>query len=220
MLRVDIHKTYKSKTDATRVSCAAVFKEKEITVLFGQSGSGKTSILRMISGLDQPDTGTIVYDGATWFDHTSFTPVKGRSIGMVFQDFNLFKHMSVLQNLAYAANGKMPDQLEKLAEDLGISELYARYPHQLSKGQQQKVAIIRSLCVDSKVLLLDEPFSALDDDAILELMDLLDQIKTEMRITIILVTHRKDVVLKMAQSVVMLETGVQGLPQDLIERTF
>lgn len=220
MLSIDIHKTFKNKKESISVSCKGSFVRGEVTALFGKSGSGKTSVLRMIAGLDKPDKGTISFDNEFWFDEHNNVPLKNRSVGMVFQDFNLFKNMSVLDNLEYAADGVLPNSIEKLCNDLGVTELFQRYPNELSKGQQQKVAILRSMCVQSNILLLDEPFSALDDDSILELMEVVDKLLEELVPIVILVTHRRDVILRMATSVIMLDPNEQGNPDKLLKKVF
>lgn len=218
MLSIDIHKTYVNKSESVEVACKGSFVRGEVTALFGKSGLGKTSVLRMIAGLEIPDKGTIRFDGEMWFDKDQITPLKERKVGMVFQDFNLFKNMSVLQNLAYASDGVLKPNIQKLCQDLGIDQLFQRYPHQLSKGQQQKVAIIRSMCIQSDVLLLDEPFSALDDDSILDLIEVINKLLKELVPIVILVTHRRDVILNMATSVIILDTNEQGKPENLLER--
>lgn len=220
MLDIDIHKKFESKTQTTNIACKGTFKEGETTALFAKSGLGKTSVLRMIAGLEKPDSGAIIFNGVAWFDHVSTMSVKERPVGMVFQDFNLFKNMTVLQNLVFAADGALSEKSQNLCRDLGITEFFERYPNELSKGQQQKVAIVRSLCLDIKVLLLDEPFSALDDDSIVELIKVLDILREDLELTVILVTHRKEVILKAAQTVVMMEGGMQGSPQELIKKAF
>jgi ABC-type sulfate/molybdate transport systems ATPase subunit len=220
LLDIDLHKTLTSKRQTTKISCKAQFQNGEITALYGKSGSGKTTILRMIAGLEHPDDGTIFYGGVAWVDHISYVPLQERSVGLVFQDYNLFEHMSVERNLTFAADGNLSASLIELCDQIGIKELFDRCPNELSKGQQQKVAIIRSLALNNEVLLLDEPFSALDDDSIVEIIEILEKLRDQQNLAIVLVTHRKDVILKMADSVVILEKSEQGNPIDLIEKKF
>ena len=216
MLSVDIHKPFKKQENG--ISLKAEFAPGQITAIYGRSGLGKTTVLRMIAGLEDPDSGTIIYNGVAWFDNAVLVPLKNRPVGMVFQDYNLFRNMTVLGNLVYAAGSTLSEKLQKMAEDLGITDLYNRYPNELSKGQQQKAAILRSICLETEILLLDEPFSALDDASILELINVLDKLRETMNITIVLVTHRTDVILRMANAVINVETGEQGAPQQLLKQ--
>lgn len=217
MLEIDIHKALGGSTN---VNLKASFESGKITALYGPSGMGKTTVLRLIAGLDKPDSGSISWEGKSWYSNNELVPLKDRPVGMVFQDYNLFKNMTVRENLTFATKGELPQNFEDFASKFAIKSLFERKPNELSKGQQQKVSILRSLCQRNKVLLLDEPFSALDDDSILELIEAIQIIRKEGRTTIILVTHRKDVILKMADSVVILESGKQGSPEYLLEKLF
>jgi molybdate transport system ATP-binding protein len=222
LLELDIHKTFKSKTRNVELSCKAHAKAGEITALFGKSGVGKTTVLRMIAGLERPDGGTITFNDKPWYTTPSEVPLKDRPVGFVFQDFNLFRNMTVKQNLEYAAGGGVPQKVLELIEELAVTSLLASFPYELSKGQQQKIAILRSICIPNEVLLLDEPFSALDDESILEIINVLEKLKADFGLTIILVTHRKDVILRTADSVVEMEDtkSRQGEPKELIHLAF
>jgi molybdate transport system ATP-binding protein len=222
LLEINIHKAFKSKSREKEIRCEAQFKKGQTTALYGKSGEGKTSVLRMIAGLETPDKGEIKLDEKIWFSASKKAPIEERSVGMVFQDFNLFKNMTIRQNLEYAANGKLPEQIENLLNELKFSSFLNNYPSELSGGQQQKAAIIRSICLENEVLLLDEPFSALDDDSILELISVIERLKEELNIVVVIVAHRKDVILRMAQSVVVMDkkSCVQGEPKELIKLSF
>lgn len=171
----------------------------EILVLFGPSGTGKTSVLNAIVGLLDPDDGEIEIDGHTVFrratgaPHVS-EPSRVRRVGYVFQGYALFPHMTALQNVAYPLR-RRPDRgrlaLELLAA-LGMEQLAARYPDQLSGGQQQRVALARALALDSSVLLLDEPFAALDGALRERLQHDLRRLQQERSLAVIVVTHDLD----------------------------
>lgn len=218
MLKIDVHKILGKGANQFEVQLQGVFRQNEITALHGPSGSGKSTILRLIAGLDHPTAGNISFSDKKWFDNGVICPLKKRPVGIVFQDHNLFRNMSVERNLAFASDGEVTDEVKSFAEQMKITEVFDRYPHQLSKGQQQKVAILRCLSQKNEVLLMDEPFSALDDESILDLIHMIDQIREQTEMVIIIVSHRKDVILKMADSVVMMETAEQGNPKDLIHR--
>jgi len=182
----------------------------EFVTLFGPSGAGKTSLLRMISGLMQPDEGRIIVDGETWFDSAadiSLPPHRRRS-GFVFQDYALFPHMTVRQNLEYGLSGK-PDHagIEELLKLAGLSDLKDRYPQSLSGGQKQRAALARALARRPELLLLDEPLSALDPDMRSRLQDVVLEFHRKFGVTTILVSHTPAEIFKLSQRVYMLDHG-------------
>ncbi len=132
-----------------------------VTVLFGPSGSGKTTLLRMLAGLERPDAGSIVFRDRTWFDSARglHLPPQQRRAGFLFQDYALFPHLTVLENIAYAAS---PQIARKLLDTFGLADLAPNKPRTLSGGEQQRVALARALAAEPALLLLDEPLSALD----------------------------------------------------------
>jgi len=164
----------------------------EIVALKGVSGAGKSTILRLISGLEEPKSGSIILDR---IDITN-VPTYSRDIGYVFQDFALFPHLKIADNLKFGiSNLSKKVQTEKVlryAKLFEIEELLKRYPHQISGGQKQRVAIVRSIITEPKVLLLDEPMSALDEDLKVNIRKFLRTILKELKITTIVVTHDKN----------------------------
>jgi len=164
----------------------------EIVALKGVSGAGKSTILRLISGLEEPKSGSIILDE---IDITN-VPTYSRDIGYVFQDFALFPHLKIADNLKFGiSNLSKKVQTEKVlryAKLFEIEELLKRYPHQISGGQKQRVAIVRSIITEPKVLLLDEPMSALDEDLKCNIRKFLRTILKELKITTIVVTHDKN----------------------------
>lgn len=175
----------------------------EITALIGESGCGKTTILRMIAGLESLDAGTIHLAGK---NITSVKPSK-RSIGMVFQDLALFPHMTVSDNIAFGISAGAKTRVEELLELTDLEGLGGRYPHELSGGQKQRVALARSLGTNPKVLLLDEPFSNLDEMTHERVRTEIHQLIKELGITTILVTHHPIDSFMMADRVAILKKG-------------
>ena len=169
----------------------------EILVLFGPSGAGKTQTLNAIAGLMTPDAGEITLDGTVFFRSSvagspkSNLPARKRHVGYVFQQYALFPHLSALENVAYALwrQPRARERAEALLERMRLIELANRYPHELSGGQQQRVAIARALAMEPRVLLLDEPFSALDSEIRNQLHQDLLRLQAEAELIVIYVTH-------------------------------
>lgn len=171
---------------------------KSIAAIFGPSGSGKTTVLKCIAGLLNPVSGSIVMDDDVWYDAkngVNATPQK-RKVGMVFQNPSLFPHLNVEKNISFGISEQAPEiinsRVQHLAEIMQIPSLLGRLPSEISGGQAQRVAIARALAPQPRLLLLDEPFSALDAELRAELGSRLQQILSEEDLTIVLVTHFVD----------------------------
>jgi len=190
---------------------------REIVVLFGPSGSGKTTILNCIAGLVHPDAGQIALDGQHFFQQGKKPlPVQKRKVGYLFQDYALFPHMTVAQNIRYgmkAGKAGKPGRtdtetgLGRLLATVGIAHLLDNYPHQLSGGQKQRVALVRALATAPDILLLDEPLSALDADTRRQCQDELLRLHAEWNIPFLLVTHDRDEAEKLADVILLVEHG-------------
>lgn len=208
------------------VSCRADFELGKTSAIYGRSGVGKSTILRIIAGLDEADNGKIRYKDEIWYDQTKKINLSlaARKVGFVFQDYNLFPNMTVEGNLKYASiTNQISDQTRHLLEVTDLIKLFQAYPRELSGGERQRVSIVRALCQKPRILLLDEPFSALDDASIGDLIRELRVVQEEAGATILMVSHRKDVIFEMADSVVHLKddgTIAQGKPMDLLTKTF
>lgn len=185
----------------------------ELVALLGPSGCGKTTLLRIIAGLENPDSGAILFGG----QDTTHVHVRERHIGFVFQHYALFRHMTVFENIAFGLRVKPKNeqltesQIQKKVHDLldlvQLSALANRFPTQLSGGQRQRVALARALAVDPKVLLLDEPFGALDAKVRKELRRWLRRLHDELHIATIFVTHDQEEALEVADRVVVMNKG-------------
>ncbi|MBB5019977.1 sulfate transport system ATP-binding protein [Chitinivorax tropicus] len=185
----------------------------ELLALLGPSGCGKTTLLRIIAGLETPDSGQILFHG----EDTTDTHVRERQVGFVFQHYALFRHMTVFENVAFGLRVRprktRPSEAEikrKVHELLGLVQLdwlADRYPAQLSGGQRQRIALARALAVEPKVLLLDEPFGALDTKVRKELRRWLRRLHDEMHITSVFVTHDQEEALEVADRVVVMNKG-------------
>ncbi|GAB4426071.1 MAG: sulfate ABC transporter ATP-binding protein [Turneriella sp.] len=185
----------------------------ELLALLGPSGCGKTTLLRIIAGLEFPDTGSIRFDGK---DVQSLS-AKDRNVGFVFQHYALFKHMTIFDNVAFGlkvrkrrerpSKTEIRERVMELLSLVQLSNLEDRYPHQLSGGQRQRVALARALAVRPRVLLLDEPFGALDAQVRKELRRWLRKLHDEIHITSIFVTHDQEEALEVADRVVILNKG-------------
>ncbi len=180
-----------------------------ITSLLGPSGSGKTTVLRMIAGLEEPDAGSVSIEGL----ECTHTAVQRRGVGFVFQGYALFEHLDVRGNIGF---GLKIQKVEKSISDaridellllVGLKDLGKRLPSQLSGGQRQRVAFARALATSPRVLLLDEPFGALDTRVRLELRDWLGELNTRTHVTTLLVTHDQDEALELSQQVIVMNEG-------------
>lgn len=185
-------------------------KEGELMALLGPSGGGKTTVLRMIAGLEAPTSGDVLIRGQRVNDFS----VQQRNIGFVFQHYALFKHMNVLKNIAFGLKikrWKRKARLARVAELVklfGLEGLETRYPHQLSGGQRQRVAIARALASKPGVLLLDEPFGAVDAKIRQELREWLVRLHDDLNVTTIFVTHDQEEALEVSNRIVILSRGV------------
>jgi putative spermidine/putrescine transport system ATP-binding protein len=192
----------------------------EFIALLGPSGCGKTTVLRALSGLENISDGRIMIDG----QDVAHMPVNKRDIGMVFQAYSLFPHMTVLQNVEFGLQMRKVDAASRKSraaealEMVGLGHLGARYAHQLSGGQQQRVALARALVTRPRVLLLDEPLSALDAKVRVQLRDEIRRIQTDLGITTLFVTHDQEEALAVADRVAVMRDGnieQVGTPEDL-----
>ena len=195
-------------------------KKGTLAALLGPSGSGKTTILRMIAGLDMPDTGDILIDGI----RVTKIPGSKRGIGFVFQNYALFRYMTVADNIAFGLQvqkkGKVEikRRVEELLELISMSDLGKRYPHQLSGGQRQRVAFARALAPNPQLLLLDEPFAAIDAKVRRELRTWLREMIEKVGITSIFVTHDQEEAMEVADTIIITNHGKVeqiGTPEEI-----
>ncbi len=200
--------------------------EKGITALFGQSGSGKTTILRCIAGLEVPDHGGLKVGEEIWQDKNYFAPVHKRDVGYVFQDANLFEHLTIEKNLHYGLKRSSKKTNLSAFEDtvqwLRIGHLLSRKPSALSGGQRQRVAIARALLCQPKLLLMDEPLASLDLQSKSEILPYLESLQTKLSIPIIYVSHSPNEVVRIADHMLLLKHGkvlASGAVNDLMTRT-
>lgn len=182
------------------------FMSNEIIVLFGPSGSGKTTVLNCISGITTPDDGNIRLNRKVLYEKgRKPMPIRHRHIGYVFQDYALFPHMTVLKNITYAM--KSMDLVGKIMQELHITHLREQYPHQISGGEKQRVSLARALATKPELLLLDEPFSALDEKTRTTSQDELIRLHKQWEIPIILVTHHRQEAEKLGDRILFMEKG-------------
>jgi molybdate transport system ATP-binding protein len=199
--------------------------EARLTVLFGPSGCGKSTVLNCLAGLRKPDTGSIVVCGKTFFDAAQGInlPPQSRQIGYVFQNPSLFPHLSVYDNIAFGIDKwdaqKRDARVDELLELLNLSGLGNRRVRQISGGQVQRVALARALAPEPKLVLLDEPFSALDAELRNQLAEELLSMQKKLALPMVLVTHSRAEALQMADTVVLLDHGrvaAIGAPHNLL----
>jgi sulfate/thiosulfate transport system ATP-binding protein len=217
----ELNKSFGSFRAVSDVSFEA--EEGKITAILGPSGSGKSTVLRMIAGLERPDTGAISLAG----EEQTYASVQERKVGFVFQHYALFRHMTVKENVGFGLRvrkigkqlaGKRVDELLDLVQ---LGPWSDRYPDQLSGGQRQRVALARALAPRPKVLLLDEPFGALDARVRQDLRRWLDELHHELGVTSLLVTHDQEEALELANEVVVMHQGrveQVGAPDDVYNR--
>ena len=209
-ISVDIEKDYGSFTLKAKFEAG-----NETLALLGPSGCGKSMTLRCIAGIEKPDRGKIVLDGVTLFDSEKRIdlPPQQRRTGLMFQNYALFPNMTVLQNIRSGAKreknpSKRKEMIASVLERFDLSPLADHYPHQLSGGQQQRVALARMLVSSPRILLLDEPFSALDSHLRFRLEQEVRQAIRQFGKTVILVSHDRDEVYRMSDSIAIMDSGV------------
>ena len=198
----------------------------EVVVIIGPSGSGKSTFLRSLNLLEMPTEGKIIFDGVDITDKKVNINLHRQKMGMVFQHFNLFPHMTVLGNMTIAPIkllGRSKEEAEKkalsLLEAVGLKERAGAYPSQLSGGQKQRVAIVRALCMEPEVMLFDEPTSALDPEMVGEVLEVMKRLARD-GMTMAVVTHEMGFAKEVADRVLFVDNGViveEGTPEDIFE---
>lgn len=187
--------------------------EKDIIAIVGPSGSGKSTLLRCLNMIEKPNDGKIIFEGSNLVDKKTNLPLVREKIGMVFQQFNLFDHLSVLDNLMLApvklkvmGEGSAKRKAMMLLDEIGLKDKADSYPSSLSGGQKQRVAIVRTLMMDPDIILFDEPTSALDPEMVGEVLDLIKIVASENK-TMIIVSHEMNFVKSIATRILFLDNG-------------
>lgn len=226
-MSIQVHQIHKQFGDFVALNQVSLdFLSGELVALLGPSGCGKTTLLRIIAGLESADSGEVILEGV----NASDTHVRERQVGFVFQHYALFKHMSVFDNVAFGLRVKnknerlsekqIATQVHDLLKLVQLDWLHDRFPAQLSGGQRQRIALARALAVEPKVLLLDEPFGALDAKVRKELRRWLRRLHDELHVTSIFVTHDQEEALEVADRVVLMNKGQVeqiGSPNEVYE---
>ncbi len=213
ILTIDnVSKTFPGGVEAVK-SFSAKIRRQEVVVIMGPSGSGKSTLLRCLNGLEEADSGTVVVDGIPLDDNKKHRLEIRKEVGIVFQSFNLFPHMTVLENVNLAQirvrKRSKPEATRtsmELLRKVGIADKANNYPAQLSGGQQQRVAIARALAMMPKVMLFDEPTSALDPECINEVLDVMTNLARE-GMTMIVVTHEMGFAREVSDWVIFMDDG-------------
>ena len=206
----------------------ADIKRGEVVVVIGPSGSGKSTFLRCLNLTEMPTGGTVIFDNVNITDPSVNINVHRQRMGMVFQHFNLFPHMTVLRNMTIAPMKllhKSREEAEKkamaLLERVGLADRANAYPSQLSGGQKQRIAIVRALCMEPEVMLFDEPTSALDPEMVGEVLDVMKQLARE-GMTMVVVTHEMGFAREVGDRVLFMDEGVimeEGTPDEVFNHT-
>jgi len=219
MIALDINKALHGAKGTMQLHVTLNIQEGDFVALSGKSGSGKTTLLRILAGLEEAQ-GQIKVHNKFWLENKKSLPVQKREIGFVFQDYALFENMSVEKNLLFVNNDKaLTDKLLQLTE---LQELKNRYPNSLSGGQKQRVSICRALMKRPKILLLDEPLSALDPAMRTKLQNELLMLHKEFGTTTIMVSHDPSEIYRLANRVIVLENGKvinDGSPKEILLKT-
>lgn len=217
-----LYKAFNTKQGNVIDNVDLTVTEGKVIAIIGESGSGKTTLSRLIAGLETPDQGTIKIHDEIVSDRNTFITPENRKIGMVFQDYALFPHLTVAKNIAYgiAKNQNIQQRIKDILALVSLEGYENRYPHQLSGGQQQRVALARALAPEPKLLILDEPFSNLDVALKLQLRTEVLEIIKKTKVTAIFVTHDIQDAMMIADHIVVLKNGKiiqQGATQQLFD---
>lgn len=219
MIKIDINKKLHGSNGDMDLNVNLEIKQGDFVALSGQSGSGKTTLLRILAGLEEAK-GTLNIEGETWLDHKRSLPTQKREIGFVFQDYALFPNMSVQENLLYVnADKELANHLLEITE---LTELKKRLPNTLSGGQKQRVSLCRALMNKPKLLLMDEPLSALDPKMRTKLQNEILQLHKEFKTTTIMVSHDPSEIYRLSNRVIVLDQGKvinDGLAKDVLLKT-
>ncbi|MEE0914601.1 MAG: amino acid ABC transporter ATP-binding protein [Ruminococcus sp.] len=204
----------------------AEIRKGDVMVVIGASGSGKSTFLRCLNRLEEPTGGKIIFEGTDITDPSVNINLHRQKMGMVFQQFNLFPHMTVLRNLTIGpikllkkSKAEAEAEAMKLLERVGLADRANAYPSQLSGGQKQRIAIVRALCMEPEVMLFDEPTSALDPEMVGEVLEVMKQLARE-GMTMVVVTHEMGFAREVGTEVVFVDDGViveQGNPKEFFE---
>ena len=180
----------------------------QICAVVGESGSGKTTLLRLIAGLEHPNRGSIKINGLTVTNDTTILPPQNRNVGLVFQNFSLFPHLTVGQNIAFGLKNDKQKTIKQMLQLIKMETYENKYPGELSGGQEQRVAIARSLALRPQLLMLDEPFSNLDTSLKTELRNEIRSIVKELNISMLFITHDIGDALDIADDIAVLKDGI------------
>lgn len=219
MISLNIKKELHGSNGVMNLDINLSLQNGKFVALSGDSGSGKTTLLRVLAGLEEA-SGEIIVDGEIWLNEKIKKPIQKRDIGFVFQDYALFPNLSVIDNLLYVKKDK--DLAKQLLSLTDLYELKNRYPNSLSGGQKQRVSLCRALMKRPKILLMDEPLSALDPHMRLKLQDEILTLHKEFETTTIMVSHDPSEMYKLASRVLVLKDGKiidDGLPKDILLKT-
>jgi molybdate transport system ATP-binding protein len=219
MISLNIKKELHGSNGVMNLDINLSLQNGEFVALSGVSGSGKTTLLRVLAGLEEA-FGEIIVDSEIWLNEKIKKPIQKRDIGFVFQDYALFPNLSVIDNLLYVKKDK--DLAKQLLSLTDLYELKNRYPNSLSGGQKQRVSLCRALMKRPKILLMDEPLSALDPNMRLKLQDEILTLHKEFKTTTIMVSHDPSEMYKLASRVLVLKDGKiidDGLPKDILLKT-
>ncbi|MDX4049234.1 ATP-binding cassette domain-containing protein [Aliarcobacter skirrowii] len=219
MISLNIKKELHGSNGVMNLDINLSLQNGEFVALSGDSGSGKTTLLRVLAGLEEA-SGEIIVDGEIWLNEKIKKPIQKRDIGFVFQDYALFENLNVIDNLLYVKKDK--DLAKQLLSLTDLYELKNRYPNSLSGGQKQRVSLCRALMKRPKILLMDEPLSALDPHMRLKLQDEILTLHKEFKTTTIMVSHDPSEMYKLASRVLVLKNGKiidDGLPKDILLKT-
>ena len=207
----DLHKSFGKNNVLNGISTD--IKKGEVVVVIGPSGSGKSTFLRSLNLLEQPTSGSIIFDGDEITDPKTNIDLHRQKMGMVFQHFNLFPHKTIRENITLApvtlkkmTKEEADKRADELLERVGLADKANAYPEQLSGGQKQRIAIVRSLAMDPEVMLFDEPTSALDPEMVGEVLDLMKQLARE-GMTMVVVTHEMGFAREVASRVLFIDDG-------------
>jgi len=222
MISIDVEKSIHTAEGDIRLNINTSVKQGELLAISGPSGTGKTTLLRMIAGLVNPDRGTIKVGSECWFDSEKALnlPVQKRGVGLMFQDYALFPNMTIEQNLHYAQRQKNEKEASELLELFSLTELRKRKPQSLSGGQKQRVALARALACKPGLLLLDEPLSALDAEMRTTLQDHILNAHKWLGATTLIVSHDLNEVFRLASRAIYIRGGnivKEGSPSEVFD---